>query len=132
MTDDLASAEIRIDKWLWHARFFKSRTLAGKFCQAAHVRLNDKLISKASVMVEPGDVVTFAKEHHIKVLQIKAIGTRRGPAPEAQTLYEDLSPPPPDKALRPFTPAKPAQRDAGSGRPTKAQRRAIDRLTRPD
>ncbi|OEJ69693.1 RNA-binding S4 domain-containing protein [Magnetovibrio blakemorei] len=132
MTDTIAEGPIRIDKWLWHARFFKSRTLAGKFCQGAHVRLNDKLISKAHVMVGPGDVLTFAKEHLVKVVQIKSVGTRRGPAPEARTLYSDLSPPPPEKTARPFAPARPALRDAGSGRPTKAQRRAIDRLQNLD
>jgi len=119
---------IRIDKWLWHARFFKSRTLAGKFCQGGNVRLNDQLITKAHVLVGPGDVLTFAKGHLIKVVKIATIGTRRGPAPEAQGLYEDLSPPPPKREDRPFTPAKPAVRDAGAGRPTKAERRAIDKL----
>lgn len=118
----------RIDKWLWHARFFKSRTLAGKFCLAGKVRMNDQLLSKAHVQVGPGDVLTFVKADAVKVVKIKSLGTRRGPAPEAQALYEDLSPPPPKKADKLLNPS-PAQRDPGSGRPTKAERRALDRLT---
>lgn len=123
-----ALPRIRIDKWLWHARFFKSRTLAGKFCQGGHVRVNNHLVTKAHVMVGPGDVLTFAKGHLIKVVKIEDIGTRRGPAPEAQGLYEDLSPPPPQKAERPFTPATTGERESGAGRPTKAERRATDKL----
>ncbi|MCW8916655.1 MAG: RNA-binding S4 domain-containing protein [Magnetovibrio sp.] len=123
-----ADPRIRIDKWLWHARFFKSRTLAGKFCQAGNLRLNEKLITKAHVQVGPGDVLTFAKGNSIKVVKIVEIGNRRGPAPEAQTLYEDLSPPAPPKKDRSFLPAKPAEREPGTGRPTKAERRALDKL----
>jgi len=119
---------IRIDKWLWHARFLKSRTLAGKFCQAGKVRVNDDVINKAHVMVGADDILTFATGTRIWVVKIKAIGTRRGPAPEAQGLYEDLSPPAPPKTERPFTPAKTGEREAGAGRPTKAERRAIDKL----
>lgn len=127
-TSGSTSGRIRIDKWLWQARFFKSRTLAGKFCQSANVRLNDKLITKAHVMVGPEDVLTFAKGHVVKVVKIINCGTRRGPAPEAQGLYEDLSPPPPAKSPRPFAPAQTAMREPGSGRPTKSERRALDKL----
>lgn len=123
-----ATPRIRIDKWLWHARFFKSRTLAGKFCTGGGMRVNDQLITKAHVQVGPEDVLTFAKANQIKVVKIKDIGTRRGPAPEAQALYEDLSPPPPPKKERPFQPAKTGEREPGAGRPTKAERRAIDKL----
>lgn len=117
----------RIDKWLWYARFCKSRTLAGKFCLAGAVRVNAQAISKAHVQVGPGDVLTFVKGDAVKVVKILALGTRRGPAPEARTLYEDMSPPPPTKA-DPSQSMAPAQRDAGSGRPTKAERRALDRF----
>lgn len=118
---------IRIDKWLWHARFFKSRTLASKFCQTGKLRLNEQLIAKAHALVGPGDVLTFAKADAIKVVKILDIGARRGPAPEARALYEDLSPPPPKKADRSLS-APSGQREPGSGRPTKAERRALDRL----
>lgn len=120
-------SQIRIDKWLWHARFFKSRTLAGKLCHASKLRLNDQTISKAHVLVGPGDVLTFAKENAVKVVKIIDIGTRRGPAPEARALYEDLSPPPPTKA-DPGLSGPAGLREPGSGRPTKAERRALDRL----
>lgn len=123
----MSEAKIRIDKWLWHARFFKSRTLAGKFCQTGKLRLNEQLIAKAHVLVGPDDVLTFAKGDAIKVVKILAPGTRRGPAPEARALYEDLSPAPPKKADRALN-ASPAAREPGSGRPTKAQRRALDRF----
>lgn len=124
-------AQIRIDKWLWHARFFKSRTLAGKFCQTGQLRVNDQRITKAHVQVGPEDVLTFPKANAIKVVKIKAIGTRRGPAPEAQGLYEDLSPLPPKRDAMP-RPAPAAQREPGSGRPTKAERRALDKLKNSD
>lgn len=119
--------KIRLDKWLWHARFFKTRTLAGKICKGGKVRINGQHAVKASSTVKPGDVLTFPQANDIKVVKVLAPGERRGPAPEAQTLYEDLTPPKP-KADTPFEPATPAKREAGSGRPTKAERRAIDRL----
>lgn len=121
-------ARIRIDKWLWHARFFKSRTLAGKFCQAGKVRLNDQPVAKAHVQVGADDVLTFAKGNLIKVVKIIDVGTRRGPAVEAQALYEDLSPPPPKKTERIPAPAIAGEREPGAGRPTKTERRAIDKL----
>ena len=123
----MSDGKIRIDKWLWHARFFKSRTLAGKFCQAGKVRVNDQAVAKAHVLVGPGDVLTFVKANAVKVVKIKDVGTRRGPAPEAQGLYEDLSPPPPKRDKTP-APAPVAERAPGSGRPTKAERRALDKL----
>ena len=84
--------------------------------------------AKAHYAVKPGDTLTFPLGHHIRVIKILALGTRRGPATEAQALYEDLDPP--QQAIRVSDPAKasPATRDAGSGRPTKRERRATDRL----
>lgn len=116
-------AKIRVDKWLWYARFFKSRSLAGQ--AAGSLRVNGTPIDKPSHAVRPGDVLTFAKDRHIRVIQIEAIGLRRGPAPEAQALYTDLAPPVIARAER-----EPdlAHRDAGSGRPTKRERREIDAL----
>ena len=125
---------LRIDKWFWHARFFKSRSLASKFCQAGKARVNGTAIRKAHHMVRPGDALTFTIGPHVRVIQILALGTRRGPATEAQTLYEDLQPPAaPSKAgdagAEPAAvPAAPPKRDPGAGRPTKSERRAIDRL----
>jgi ribosome-associated heat shock protein Hsp15 len=83
------------------------------------------VIDKAHYAVKPGDVLTFAHGRDVKVLKIVALGLRRGPAPEARRLYEDLSTP---RIIDPLDVA-PAQRERGSGRPTKADRRAMDRLT---
>ncbi|WP_321364007.1 RNA-binding S4 domain-containing protein [uncultured Celeribacter sp.] len=117
---------IRLDKWLWYARFFKTRGLAAKTVTAGHVRVNSNKVSKASTSVGEGDVLTFPQARHIRVIKIMACGTRRGPAPEAQTLFEDLSPPVVSK-----DPVPPVPRFEGKGRPTKKDRRMTD-LSRPD
>ncbi len=119
---------LRIDKWLWHARFFKSRTLASAQCANGKVRLDGTAVSKAHATVRPGQVLTFVQGRHVRVIKVVAIGTRRGPASEAQTLYEDLSPPKPETAM-PRTDAAAGRRDRGAGRPTKKERRSTDRLT---
>lgn len=122
----------RLDKWLWYARFFKSRTLATRLCASGRLRVNGSIVKKAHYVLKPGDVLTFPKGPHIRVIRVMAMGTRRGPAVEARTLYDDLEPP------RPFEPGdsvkkdKVAQRERGSGRPTKVQRRATDKLRRFD
>ncbi len=117
---------LRIDRWLWYARFFKSRTLAGKLCSGGRIRLNGAPIGKSHAMLRAGDVLTFPQGHAIRVIKVLALGTRRGPAAEAQALYEDLQPPQPRG--KPDAVSLAAQREPGSGRPTKAERRAIDRL----
>ncbi len=114
---------IRIDKWLWYARFFKTRSLSAKTVTGGHMRVNSEKIVKASHSVGPGDVLTFAQAKNVRVIRILSIGTRRGPAPEAQALYEDLSPPQP-KAQQDPVPQNP--RFEGKGRPTKKDRRARD------
>lgn len=119
---------LRLDKWLWFARFVKSRALASKLVEAGGFRINGQPTSKAHYAVKPGDALTFPLGHHIRVIKIVALGVRRGPAPEAQTLYEDLDPPQPHvRVIDPAT-TSPAQRDTGSGRPTKRDRRVTDRL----
>lgn len=115
---------LRVDKWLWHARFFKSRTLATKLVADGKLRVNRQIIRKPGHSVRPGDVLTFSKGRDIRVIEIIALGTRRGPASEAQTLYSDLAPPAP----RPKKTPGPGRREPGAGRPTKRERRAIDRL----
>ena len=119
---------LRLDKWLWFARFVKSRALASRLVEAGGFRVNGQPTAKAHYAVKPGDTLTFPLGRHIRVIKILALGTRRGPATEAQALYEDLDPP--QQAVRVSDPAKasPATRDAGSGRPTKRERRATDRL----
>jgi len=93
LSDDGSSESLRIDKWLFHARFFKTRSLAARVVGEGKLRVDSTRISKPSRMVSPGDVLTFPKGDAIRVIRIVALGTRRGPAPEAQTLYEDLAPP---------------------------------------
>lgn len=120
----------RLDVWLWFARFFKSRTLATRFVHSGRLRVNGSVIKKAHHLLRNDDVLTFPKAEQVRVVKVVDLGVRRGPAPEAQALYEDLAPPPaPGTASR--TPAKPRKsgaREAGSGRPTKQDRRALDRL----
>lgn len=121
---------LRIDKWLWFARFFKSRTLAARHCAAGQVRINGTRVVKAHATVVPGDVLTFATGGGgIHVVRVLALGTRRGPAPEARTLYLDLEPPATGGVTTPDTGLSCGPRRAsGSGRPTKAERRALERL----
>jgi len=112
----------RIDKWLFFARIVKSRSLAAKLVQAGKVRLNREKIEQAAHAVKAGDVLTISLERRIVVCRILQPGTRRGPADEARTLYEDLSAPIAER------PAADAPREPGSGRPTKRERRETDRL----
>jgi ribosome-associated heat shock protein Hsp15 len=117
----------RLDRWLWFARFFKSRSLATRLCASRRVRINGDTVNKAHQALRVGDVLTFPKDAHIRVIEVVALGQRRGPAPEARTLYKDLEPPPERRpGGPPATP--PGQRERGAGRPTKAERRALDRL----
>ena len=113
----------RVDKWLWFARFFKSRTLAAEMVSLGRVRIDGERCAKASQSVRQGDVLTFAAGAQIRVIKVLADGVRRGPAPEARALYEDLTPVRPAEA-----PAAETGRDKGAGRPTKRDRRAIDKL----
>lgn len=118
----------RIDKFLWFARFYKSRTLAAAMVSEGRVRVNGARCEKPSANVKLGDVLTFAAGARIKVIKVVAIGERRGPATEARLLYEDLTPVEP----KPTEEASAASRDKGSGRPTKKDRRAISAFTRGD
>lgn len=123
----LDPGKIRLDKWLWHARFFKTRGLSAKLVAGGHVRVNSDKVSKPAHAVAPGDVLTFPQARRVRVVRIVALGERRGPAPEAQALYEDLAPPEPETGDA--VPRSP--RYEGKGRPTKRDRRKLD-LKRPD
>lgn len=109
--------KLRIDKWLWHARFFKTRTLAARQVMAGHVRVDGIRIGKAAYPVLPDMVLTFQQEGDIRVIRVLALGTRRGPAIEAQALYDDLAPV-----------VKSARIERVGERPTKKDRRALDTL----
>ena len=120
---------LRLDKWFWYARFIKSRSLATKLCNSGKVRVNGNRIKKAHQSVTPGDVLTFSVGPNIRVIKIIKLGNRRGPAKEAQALYEDLQPIDQiAKKIDSTLASEPAKRERGSGRPTKVQRRAIERF----
>lgn len=123
------SESLRIDKWLWFARFFKTRALAAEIAISGRVRINDQRCSKASHAVKGGDVLTFPQGRAVRVIRVVTMGERRGPAVEARLLYEDLDPPKETDAPPPDSHEGGAvQRLRGSGRPTKKDRRAVDRL----
>jgi len=111
-------ARQRIDKWLWFARLVKSRTLGQKLAVSGRVRVNREKCDSASYALKVGDVLTIAHERGVRIVRVLDPGTRRGPAPEAQGLYEDLSPPPEPRQQT-------AVRDRGTGRPTKRDQRLL-------
>jgi len=117
---------LRLDKWLWQARFFKTRGNATKAIAEGRFRVDGEVMSKPHRQARPGQVLTFAQGEHTRVVRILELGQRRGPASEAALLYEDLSPPPPRtrKARAPVFEV----RERGSGRPTKKDRRATQKL----
>ena len=119
-------AKQRLDKWLFYSRAIKSRTLAQKLIETGAVRVNSERTIRTDHQVGAGDVLTMSVHTRLLVWKILDPGVRRGPAPEAAALYEDLSPPPLPRETRavPFV-----EREAGSGRPTKKDRRDTDRLT---
>ena len=117
----------RVDKFLWFARFYKSRTLAATMVSAGRVRINGARCEKPSAAIKIGDVLTFPAGARVRVIKVLNDGERRGPASEARLLYEDLTPVV-DKTAEPV--ASPPERDKGAGRPTKRDRRDIEDFTR--
>jgi ribosome-associated heat shock protein Hsp15 len=122
-------SDLRLDKWLWFARFTKSRSLATKLVGDGKMRINGTPTQKAHYAVKIGDVLTFALGPHIRVIKIVALGEHRGPAPEARLLYEDIDPPAPHAAPAPEPDFE--AREAGAGRPTKRDRRQTANLKSP-
>ena len=116
----------RIDKWLFFTRMLKSRSLAQTFVMKGNVRINGERIIQPSHMVKAGDRVELSLERRDVLLVVRLPGTRRGPFEEAKLLYEDLTPTP--EETKRLTLFEQATREPGSGRPTKRQRREIDRL----
>ncbi len=121
----MSEGELRLDKWLWHARFCRTRSMAAGLAAAGKVRIAGSAIFKAHYAVKPGDVLTFPLGPHIRTVKVLALGIRRGPPAAARLLYEDLAPPPPYSR-------KTHDEVSGGPRPTKADRRAIDRLIGED
>ncbi len=114
---------IRIDRWLWAARFFKTRSQANKACVAGNVKVNEQTV-KASKMVRPGDEVDVETKGGRKLVDIVALADKRGPASVAQTLYNDRTPPPPPREEGGAF----GERERGAGRPEKRDRRLLIRL----
>lgn len=114
----------RLDKWLFFSRAVKSRTLAQKIIETGVVRINSERTVASDARVGAGDVLTMVLNERLLIWRILDPGERRGPASEAATLYEDISPPALAKAEH-----KPsfAERAPGTGRPTKKDRRDTDR-----
>ena len=96
---DIAKGRLRLDKWLWYARFLKTRSQAAKLAGSGNLRLGGVPVTKASHGVKVGDVLTFPLGPYVRVIKVKALAARRGPAAEAQALYEDLDPPVPEARL---------------------------------
>jgi ribosome-associated heat shock protein Hsp15 len=115
---------MRVDKWLWAARVFKTRGLAAGACDGGKVDVNAQAARPARAL-RPGDVVrvTLPQGRH-RVLKVARLDGRRGPAVVARQLFEDLTPPEPPRTRL----APPPRRQPGAGRPTKRERREIDRL----
>ena len=125
MPDSADGADIqtlRLDKWLWFARFCKTRTLAATLCRSGRVRVNKAPTEKPNQQIRLGDVLTFPQGSRVRIVKVAGLGVRRGPASEAGMLYEDMTPPP--AALT----ERLAPRTRGAGRPTKRDRRSLDRL----
>jgi len=112
----------RVDKWLWAARMFKTRTQATKACDAGHVRIDGKG-AKASAKVVAGVLVEALAPSGRRVLEVVGIADKRGPASVAQTLYVDHTPEP-----EPRRSPMDDDRERGLGRPTKRDRRRLRRL----
>jgi ribosome-associated heat shock protein Hsp15 len=95
---------LRLDKWLWFARFCKSRSIAQGLIEGGEVRLNGRAVGKASASVKPGDEVIFPAGRSLRRVRVVALGERRGPAPEAQSLYDELPAPVAEPLFDPFNP----------------------------
>jgi ribosome-associated heat shock protein Hsp15 len=116
----------RIDKWLWHARVVRTRSDAAALANSGHVRVNGQRIDAASRPVRLGDVITVALDRAVRILKVADFAEGRGDADAARALYDDLTPESVPADTRREYPA--GDREPGTGRPTKRQRRAIDRL----
>ena len=91
MATTIGDDALRLDKWLYQARFFKTRALAADLITRRRLRLNQTVVTKSHYRVRPGDVLTFPQGAEVRVVRVLGLGDRRGPASEAQALYEDLA-----------------------------------------
>ena len=115
---------VRVDKWLWAARVFKTRSLAADACDGGKVDVNDQAVKPAKGL-RPGDLIRVTlPQGRNRVLKVSALGDRRGPPAVARTLYEDLTPPEPPRQRW----ARPPLRVLGTGWSIKRERRQLDHL----
>lgn len=121
MTD--AVSPVRVDSWLWAVRVYKTRSAATTACRAGHVRIGGDR-AKAAQQVRPGDEVRVRIAGFDRILVVRQTITKRVSAPLAAAAVDDKTPPPPPRESVPFVP----MRDRGAGRPTKRERRDLDRL----
>src|SRR4029450_13603610 len=125
--------DVRIDKWLWAARFFKSRTLAACACNGGKVDVTGDA-AKPSKVVRPGDLLQVTLPRGRRIVRVAGLAERRGRGSEAagpgHAVPPRPAPPPPPPPPREGRPPPPVYRPPGSGRPTKRARRRIDRLSR--
>jgi ribosome-associated heat shock protein Hsp15 len=89
------AASMRLDKWLWQARFYKTRSLAARAVAEGRVRVNGARTNKPATAIGVGDGLTLVQGAAVRVVRVREIGTRRGPAAEARGLYDDLAAPMP-------------------------------------
>jgi ribosome-associated heat shock protein Hsp15 len=118
---------VRLDKWLQVARVFKTRSQATRACTLNRVKVNGAQ-AKARRLLAVGDRVEVEEGDWVRILEVKGLRDKPVPKAEARTLYEDLSPPPPRDPLDRLMRRPPVQREKGAGRPTKKERRLIERL----
>ncbi len=117
---------VRADRWLWAARFYKSRALAAQACDGGKVSVNGQA-AKPHRLVRVNDVLLVTHPAGPKILNVVGLAERRGSAQQAGLLYEDKSPPAPPRERRSFL-IPPLIRPPGAGRPTKRERRALGRV----
>lgn len=113
----------RVDRWLWSVRVFKTRSLATEACRSGHVAVN-RAVTKPATPVRVGDTVTIRIDGRDRILEVTRVIDKRVGAPLAAECFADHSPPPPSpEEAAPFL-----IRDRSTGRPTKRDRRLIDRM----
>lgn len=123
---DSSDEFLRLDKWLFFARFCKSRQVAAALCESGRLRVSGTIVAKPHYKLRVGDVLTFPQGRFIRVVEVRSLATRRGPAEEARQLYDDLSPPEEQPPLPQPARAAGPRREPGAGRPTKRERRQLD------
>lgn len=120
----------RLDKWMWFARVTKTRTLAADLIAGGKVRVNGVRVEKAAAQVKLGDTVALVTRERMRIVVVRGFAERRGGAAVAAALFEDKTPVRERPAEGAAGPASDGAREAGSGRPTKRDRRAIERFKR--